>query len=283
MPITQFDQSSYEGAPIRLYEFSRGVQVWRYTNADADIVRGTIAGLDKVWTAISCFDSGIVAASENPDSDDLTVTVPWSLELVQLYAGTPPASSVYLRIYDTDDGDANEDTDLAWIGTISAVRKADEGVAEIVCNTLTRGFDRPGLRLGWQRTCPYALYDDDTCKVSKSSFAVSGTASDLTGTTVTVSGLSAKPDGWFNGGFIEWVVYAGTPNVYERRPGHTHVGDVLTLLSTTDGIADGTTITAYPGCDRLTQTCNDKFSNLANCGAIPWMPGISPFDGRMVF
>ncbi|EMM6324760.1 TPA: phage BR0599 family protein, partial [Pseudomonas aeruginosa] len=33
------------------------------------------------------------------------------------------------------------------------------------------------------------------------------------------------------------------------------------------------------GCDQLIQTCNDKFNNTANCGAVPFLPGKSPFDG----
>ncbi|WP_192943092.1 phage BR0599 family protein [Pseudomonas aeruginosa] len=36
---------------------------------------------------------------------------------------------------------------------------------------------------------------------------------------------------------------------------------------------------AFPGCDQLIQTCNDKFDNTPNCGAVPFLPGKSPFDG----
>ncbi len=286
MPIEKFDESSYQGAPIRLYSFTRGQQErWEYCNADQDITRGLIGGLGRVWTAIPCFDSGMTAASESVDADEFTVTVPWGNPVVALFQGTPPSNPVFLRVYDTDDGEAaaTGDMDLAWIGTISAVRKADEGVAEIVCNTLAKGFDRPGLRLGWQRTCPYALYDSLTCKVDKNEFAVSGTISAMDGTSLTVSAAGTKPDGWFNGGFVEWIAYDAVLDTIERRPIHVHNGEVTVLLSATDGLTVGLAVKLYPGCSRLTQECHDKFDNLANCGAFPWMPGISPFDGRMVF
>jgi hypothetical protein len=70
--------------------------------------------------------------------------------------------------------------------------------------------------------------------------------------------------------------------------GHQTVGGsvVLTLmrpilqLSIDIGGVTGTALaTAYPGCDKSTATCRDKFHNLGNHGGCPGITGINPFSG----
>ncbi|MFO6238938.1 phage BR0599 family protein, partial [Pseudomonas aeruginosa] len=77
-------------------------------------------------------------------------------------------------------------------------------------------------------------------------------------------------------GYVEWDSGQG---VIEQRGIQQHTGNRLVLVGGTSLLAPGTRAVAFPGCDQLIQTCNDKFNNTANCGAVPFLPGKSPFDG----
>ncbi|MOA32513.1 hypothetical protein D3C78_1537390 [compost metagenome] len=69
----------------------------------------------------------------------------------------------------------------------------------------------------------------------------------------------------------------------ERRHIETHAGEVLQLLGGVDGLVAGQMVNAYPGCDFLESTCNDKFGNRDNFRGVSTMDGKSPFDGDQVF
>jgi hypothetical protein len=49
------------------------------------------------------------------------------------------------------------------------------------------------------------------------------------------------------------------------------------------GLAAGTTVTLFPGCDHTLATCSGKFSNTANYGGFPFMPTKNPFGGDPIY
>jgi hypothetical protein len=55
------------------------------------------------------------------------------------------------------------------------------------------------------------------------------------------------------------------------------------MFGLADGLYYGLAVNAYPGCNRTTTECVDKFDNLDNYGGVPDLPGKSPFDGDPVF
>lgn len=103
----------------------------------------------------------------------------------------------------------------------------------------------------------------------------------LSGTVIQSPAIGHYPPGWFSNGFFEWV---GPTGLLDRRPIESHSGGTsYSVLGTTDGIKVGDWIVSYPGCNRATSDCTDKFNNLSNYGGIPHMPGKSPFSGDPVF
>jgi uncharacterized phage protein (TIGR02218 family) len=225
--------------------------------------------------------------------------MPWSAPVVALFFGTPPSMPVNITVSHAHYGDpsgflasAGTDTSvrLMWIGSISQVKRTNPGTAEVTCNTMVQSFQRNGLRLAWTRTCPYVLYDPKTCKVNRTDHDVTGTVAGFDATLLNVAALAAFPDNTFTGGFVEWAVavteanfaHASVP-IYERRTIAEHSGSLIRLLGTTEGISIGSSVTAYRGCNRTITMCNDVFANIDNCGASPYMPGVSPFDGNPVF
>ena len=259
------------GQPIRLYDFQRGVLHWRYTDADRAIDLGALT-----YEPIAISDDGIRQTGE-ATADALRVTVPWNAEIARQFRGTPPSAEYNLTIHDTHFGET--EVPVAWVGSIVNVQRPSPERAVIVCQPLDASLNRPGLRLGWERNCPYAVYDTD-CTVDPTTHRVTVTIVTVTGSTLEAAGFDAFADGHFDGGYVEWDIGSGEQ---ERRGIETHVGSVVTLLGGTEGIDLGMSLRAYPGCDGRIETCHNKFDNKDNHGGHPHLPGKSPFDGTPVF
>ena len=271
MSFDQLELSTAAGNPLRLYEFVRGAQRYRYTGGDRDRVLET-----QVYRAITASDDGI-RQSGHVASDMLTITVPGDLDLVRLYRGLPPSSEIGVVIRDLHEGD--DDARVSWMGCIAGINRAAPERAEIRCQTLDAAMSQPGLRLAWTRGCPHTLYDRN-CQVNPEAYRVPVLLTAVAGSLVSAGELSQYPDGWFAGGFLAWDL--GEAGM-ERRGIRAHRGQWLTLLGAGDGLRVGQSVVAYPGCGRTIAICNTKFKNAPNYGGVPGLPGKSPFDGTPIF
>lgn len=272
MSYDTIERSIEGGRPIHLYRFTLGSTVWRYTSADEDLV------LDGVtWTAVPINDSGVKLTGET-SVDALTITASIDIGPAQVYMTSPPAEPILVERLATHEGLLIPL--INYVGEVSQVNFPNPpGQCVITSQTLSATMRRNGVRIGYQRTCPYALYDQATCKVNKASFAVSLTITDVVGTAVTVSGMPSVADGYFTGGLFEW----SQPVIGNRTMFiEAHAGSVFTAFGDTSDLYPGLTITAYPGCLRTMAACQ-AFGNLDNYGGFPWMPGKSPFDGTPFF
>jgi uncharacterized phage protein (TIGR02218 family) len=271
MAFENDERSIEDGRPIQLYRFAIGGNFWYYTNADDDIEK-----VGQLWKAIAITDDGVNQTGEAA-SDALTLTTTTDIVVSQMYQSYPPSRPVQVAIFQ-----AHEESDnvrALYVGEVTQHNIPRPGTAVFTCETIAATMAREGLRLGWQRTCPYALYDPVTCKVDKALFAVAGTVGAVVDNIVTIAALSAHPTGRFDGGFIEWT---DPVRGIERRGIETHNDDEITMFGTADGIETGMSITAYPGCPRTTTGCT-SFGNIDNYGGAPGMQGKSPFDGTPVF
>lgn len=272
MAFNDQEVSNELGEPIYLYEFSLLDKYWRYTSAS-----DTISVLGVVWTPIAMKDSGIKQTGET-NTDALVITVPNSNPIVGMFRGTPPGSQVILKIRHMHQG--YDDPAICYVGQVTSINQGENPtVAEVTCVTLSSTFERNGLRLAWSRGCPHSLYDGQ-CGVDKSKFVVEARIASVGSGTVTAPIYASKPDGYFAGGYIEWIdpVY-GT----ERRGIESHTGDTITIFGTVDGLAGGYILKTYPGCPRTVTSCDTIFNNLANYGGVPSLPDRNPFDGNPIF
>jgi uncharacterized phage protein (TIGR02218 family) len=173
------------------------------------------------------------------------------------------------------------DAPIAFKGTVGNVKRKDLAESDIVARPLTASFKRAGLRLTWSRGCPHALYDNG-CKVKRDLFKVPAVVTVKTGTTITVNTVGALAQGWFDGGYLDWV--ANADGSLDRRGIERSLSATqFLLLGTSDRIEVGTAVNLYPGCDLTAEMCDSKFDNLANHGGFGFMTGKSPFDGSPVF
>lgn len=272
MTYNELETSNELGAPIRLYEFRLLDKYWRFTSANT-----RVSALGSIWEPSAIDDDGVKQTGEI-NADTLSISMPNTSPIVNMFVGTPPGSQVVLTIRQMHVG--ADDPVVCYVGNVDSVNQGDNPAKAVLsCNTLSASMERNGLRLAYSRGCPHALYDSQ-CRVDKARFEVLATVKTVGGGTVTADAYATKPDGYFAGGYIEWIdpVYG-----VERRGIEAHSGNTITIFGTVDGLAGGYILKTYPGCPRTMTACDTIFNNADNYGGIPSMPDTSPFDGNPVF
>lgn len=272
MSFSEFETSLQNGQPVRLYQFQRGPIRWGYTSADrnishAGIVFRTIEG--------GITDDGIRQTGD-AQADTLTLTLPASTDVAQMYRVVAPAQTVQVTIFDLHYGDNGYL--VVWIGNVAGVKFTDQITAKVQCQTLETTLERTGLRKTWMRGCSNTLYDN-ACRAPRNNFKTEGVITHMDGISIGFAAASGQPNGYYAGGYVEWTSQYGL----EQRGIEAHVGDTLTLFGSTFGLINGQNIAVFAGCDRTMNTCNNRFNNLINYGGCPFMPDQSPFDGNQVF
>lgn len=262
--------SNYGGRPVLLYTFVRNTATWRYTTADQDHAFDGVS-----YTAVPISDQG-VRQSGDAAQDELMIRLPAALPVVQMFRSIPPSERVGVTVRRLHWQDS--EAPIMWTGQVNRVKRVADSMAEVYCQSLAATLQRGGLRLTWQRNCPHMLYDT-SCGVNRADYAVTATVAEKDGQSIAATAWSGTPEPHFIGGFIQWTT---TDGFVERRGIRGQSGGILILLGGTDGIAVGTSVTAYPGCGRSRSICNDKFGNITNFGGFD-LPGVSPFNGDPVF
>lgn len=273
MSFDSRERSLDAGVPIRLYQFSRGVLRWLYNTSDRDITwnnqvfRPLVGGIS---------DNGIRQTGVSAQ-DAFFVTAPADIEVAQLFRGARPSSEIGVTVFDLHYGDT--EAICRYVGSIASVKWPTLDSCTINCQDIESSMERPGLTDTFSRTCTTTLYSFK-CKVDRLPYRVVATLQMLSGLTASGSTFAGYPDGWFTNGYLEWPIGDGE---VERRHVESHAGETLQLLGGVDGLSVGQQVHAYPGCDFLASTCNDKFDNLDNHRGVNQMDGKSPFDGDQVF
>lgn len=283
------DLSTEDGRPILLYEFTRtsvptisGVPVtlvYRYTSADADYV---YPGNGFTYKSIAMDDDGIRQTSD-PRNDDLTVSMPSTELIPQMFAISSPSDVITVILRQTHLAQA--DAFISWAGQIAAVTRGRDAVtAQINCVANSATMSRGGLRLSWTRSCPHDLYGF-RCKAPATSNYIAGTVTAVDSQAVQVTGFDAigPGDGGFLGGFIEWL----TPDGFAERRGiieqNFGTPDKVRVMGVIHGLNIGDTVWGFRGCNRTTADCISFFGNLGNYGGFEFLPGKNVFTGETIF
>lgn len=265
------ERSNYDGIPTTLYEFALGTNIWRYSSGEQSV---TVGG--QMYEAVPISDSGIVQSGD-VQADDFIVTMPANNEFAALFRATPPSEGVVVTVRRLNRGET--EAPIVWVGALRSTKRVTQIAVDLICKSLSASLNRNGLRLAWGKGCPHALYDRN-CRVNKDLYDTAIQITQLTGAVLISPSFESLPAGYLAGGFFEWELL---PGLKERRAIESQSGSVVVVLGTTDGIVPGQWLTFYPGCDRVTSTCETKFNNLANYGGFPHLPSKSPFDGNPVY
>ena len=184
-----------------------------------------------------------------------------------------PSDATNVRAYSVS---ANVITFVGAPGNATAIQVRHIGFAGATSSSVT-GF--------YGRTGNVGLTTADTVSIGAATIGTGGIGTSLlvqgnariTGILTVVSGTSlaatiwtTKPDGWFNGGYVE---IGG-----DKRLIIKHIGANLKIHAPFDNRATpGASADAYPGCDKNPATCKAKFSNFdAHFLGMPYIPTRNP-------
>lgn len=265
------ENSTQDGRPIELYIFTLGATEWCYTSADENL---TVDG--KVFRAVPIKNPGFNVTGEAA-SDALSIEAPSSIGPAQLFMMVPPSQTIWIVIWRKHEGE--DEFLVSYQGEVSQINFPMPGKCIVTCETLSASLHREGLRIGWSRTCPYAVYDPDTCKKDKATMAVPIIVLGVIGNDVISDEVGSYAEDFFTGGMIEWDdPYRG----HEIRLIEKHVNNTLTMFNSAQGAYVGMIAVVYRGCKQTVASCIE-LENYDNYGGVPDMPGKSPFDGDPVF
>lgn len=273
MSFDTYETSTERGQPLVLYQFVMGNTTWRYTSADE-----VITASSNQWLPVAITHDEISQTGE-PLNEMLTINASSTIGPAQLFMNAVPPRGVMVTIFEKHELDP--EVQVIYVGEVSQVGFPLPGVAKIRCETISASMGREGLRLAWQRSCPYAVYDPTTCKLSMSAQARTFTILVVTGNVMTVEFDATIAAGVLNDGFLEWtnplrgIEYL---SIDTQTIGVSGTLGTLSINGNPSDVVIGATGKAYPTC-ALTPAACQAFGNYDNYGGHVDMPGKSPFDG----
>jgi uncharacterized phage protein (TIGR02218 family) len=254
---------------------------WTVTSADEDQTHN-----GEIYTRMAIGRNEAQSKTELSKAN-LEVTVSIDNPMGRRWLKTSIDAAVGLTVFIKDAETSN--VVVGWKGRLASVKPGEKSIT-LVFESVFTSLRRPGLRQRYQRTCPHALYGPG-CNASKEDFAVSGEVTGVSGSVVTMPIAATYPNGWFTAGIIE--APDGTMRFITN-----HSGSTLTLIRSLDSLSEsfakqgygqgygfgygGLSVRIFPGCDRTTQTCKDKFDNLNNNGSFPFIPLKNPMSGSSI-
>lgn len=256
-----------------LYEFAlKDTTVLRYTSADIDL---TYAG--NVYSSrgpkITRGKTRVVVGIQ-VDTLDLTVYS----DATHLVGAQSFAKAINSGVFDGCDftlrrafmptwGDTSVGSIIMFMGQFSEV-VFGRFETKIRIKSDLQMLDLNMPRVVYQASCSNTLFDP-ACAVVKASFkSVTATTSGSTKSQLNC-GL-AQASAYFDNGTILFTTGANTGvarTVKSYTPG---VVQLIYALPLTPGVGDAFDI--YPGCDKVYDTCRDKFSNQLNFRGFPFVP-----------
>lgn len=265
MSFDSYEISPYNGTPERLFLFTAGNTQWSYNNQERDIIRGSVT-----YRPIAiAMDNIVQNLGEGPPT--IEITMDGSAPVMAQFVPYQPVYPLYVTVFRRHRDDPDGEYIVEMIGDVAAASfDEEEGFATLSCRMVSSNFDRRVPWMIYQRQCNYALYGAG-CRVNKELYKIETTATAVTNDVILASAFASQPDGWLRNGFVK------RNSTGEVRFILNHVGGQITLQTPFTDLNPGDAITAYAGCDRLYDTCVNKFNNGPRFSGFLWVPSKNPF------
>lgn len=275
MPIDSYESSEQDAQPIELYEFTAGVNVYRFTSYHRDYL----------YQGVTLFTTASIRRSAIEDTQELSrapldVTVARDFPVCELFRVAPPSYVVRLSVFRIHVGDT--DRALIWSGRVID-RSVERSVAATLhCEPVLTGIKRLGLTRKCQRLCPHVLYGKGPgkCNADKVSFQAIANLSAVNGTTLESFTFAAQPDGYYAGGEMEWNSGSGR---IEYRGIKSHAGTQIEITHPVVGLVALADVVVAAGCTHEMAVCDGTFGNSANYGGFRHVPQKNPYGGGSLF
>lgn len=275
MAHNDIEISQRSGQPVQLFLFTYGTGVFAFTNADFPVLYD---GVTYVPETIKTDD---FKADGKAKDKELKIEVPITNSLAQEILFYPPDDLIAVRIREGHVASASSAPDwlqevsvpTTFIGTLFESTRSG-AICTFVCESSSAGMSRPGLRLNYQRQCPYALYSE-RCGASRVAATDTATVVSVSGNAVTLN------SGWYGatdlvnyiGGQLEWTTSSGIAIRTILRA----EGDVVYISGPARGLAATASVNVILGCPRTMAGCRSLHSNILNYGGQASIPQFHPF------
>jgi uncharacterized phage protein (TIGR02218 family) len=265
------ERSVYGLRPVECYQFVSTSATWRYTSADQDITLG-----GNVYTAIALKRVGDIETAQAIERSGIQLEFPKDNVLALQIFLNQSDEIITVTVFRFH-ADVPTDYSTYWKGRVTgADKKRSPGGSIIVsCESIFSSLQRIGIRERYTKICGVSIYSTK-CGVDKALFATAGTVGSISDEILlTIAAASGEDDGYFTAGLAKfgtgtyrWILY--------------HVGSTIKISRPVYGLAVTDSVTLYPGCDLLLDTCINKFNNLPNFRGWPWIPDRCPMDGSSI-
>jgi uncharacterized phage protein (TIGR02218 family) len=260
------------GQPFELYQFQTESRSWYYTSGD---VPRTYLGQAYNPSSDSIVRTATAQSSETKGTH-VKVTVPKDNAIAQLFVSFIPSTSLFLTVFRGHDGEEESEMKVAFTGRVLSGNFTTDDKCELDCAPDSELLQKRIASACFQKQCNRMLFDEG-CGVDRTRFSTQGTITyvSVDGLTIKAAEFASKRDGWWSMGYIE--------SGYDKRMVVAHSGDTLTLMNALNGLAVGSIVTVYAGCDGRFSTCQMKFGNGVNFMGWPFIPTRCPFNGSGIF
>ncbi len=195
-------------------------------------------------------------------------TVNGNLFLPAVHAGAFDGAEVRLdRAYMPSWGDTSPGTVNLFEGRVSEIELDGLEVHFRIASFLEL-LNTKMPRNVYQAACINSLYDG-ACGASRAAFAVNGTAK-APSTRELISATLPQAAGYFSQGVV--LMTSGANAGVYRNVKLFGSDQFFLSMPFVYPVEVGDTFTAWPGCDKLFDTCTNKFSNAARFRGFPWIP-----------
>ena len=271
MSFNAVETSDHGGAKYALYKLEVGTASWFYTTSKAEKTY-----LGDVYVPATCKNSPIKSASD-VDKNEVTLSLVHTLPICELLKTRSPAAPLHLTIYEGHEGEA--ELVKSWVGrSINFAFKPPS--CEITTESVLTAMRRMAANLIISSRCSVPLYGR-VCGVDRDAHVTTTVVSGRAGLTLAAPGLVATAN-WYAGGYVEWDDPAF--GIVSSQDIESSSGAGIVLSGQPQGLAIGTPIRVYPGCNHVwAEDCLNKFNNTLRCPAFVGMNGRNPFAGYSVF
>ncbi len=283
MTYAQDESSVQSSQPIELYQITTPQKTYYLTSYAANF-----SWNGNTYLAAAGLTRNNLVVPEVGQKRDLVVEIALTESLAQdlLIAGIPQRD-VQVALYRYQQV-SNTVFGPMWAGYVSELDSDGVSVRMTVPSRLSEFLDRVSLPIAQlSRLCQHSLYDagctmqqtgvKQTINGPGGAFQIATTVAGLPGTTVY---NLASVDGLQDGGpsITKPLLYG-----FIRRLADGETRSIVAQANTTIQtdypfrvMNVGDAVTVNVGCDRTTQTCRDKFNNIANHGGHPFLVPNNP-------
>ncbi len=271
MGIDDYEGSRDRGQQVELYQFIYGEADQEYLYNDGE---GEITFDGKTYSPLP-ISRGKIVSKGGLSGREVPITVPSLSAVADLFRIFPPGRIVNVIIRQGHVANPDDPVGFAtganfaviWTGRVlESSRKGSE--ATLMCEALSAGMRRPGLRRHYQWSCPLALYGAQ-CGATKT--AIPSTAGSIAGNKITLPGgwMGAFTAANFIGGLFDWQGDSGT----EARGILRIEGTMVVVISGPPiGLAVDDPVNVYLGCPHTVEGCGTLHNNVQRYGGHPWIP-----------